>query len=77
MGIFIAARQVVANGWISLPAWSASQLAAPSPALGHDPLTELLAISGELKTMHNFVSRASRKACRVGGRDGKGGTSDM
>ena len=66
--IFVAARQVVVDGWISLPAWSASQSAAPSPALGHDPLTELLAVSGELKAMHNFISRASRKPGVQGGR---------
>jgi hypothetical protein len=39
----------------SLPAWSASQSAAP-PALGRDPLTELLAVSDELKAMRNFDS---------------------
>jgi hypothetical protein len=40
----------------SLPAWSASQSVAPSPALGRDPLTELLAVSNKLKAMRNFVS---------------------
>jgi hypothetical protein len=40
----------------SLPAWSASQSAAPAPALGRDPLTELLAVSDELKAMRNFDS---------------------
>ena len=40
----------------SLPAWSASQSAAPSPVLGRDPLTELLAVSDELKAMRNFDS---------------------
>jgi hypothetical protein len=40
----------------SLPAWSASQSATPAPALGCDPLTELLAVSDELKAMRNFDS---------------------
>lgn len=40
----------------SLPAWSASRSAAPGPGLGRDPLTELLAVSDELKAMHNFDS---------------------
>ena len=40
----------------SLPAWSASQSPAPSPGPTRDPLTELLAVSDELKAMRNFDS---------------------
>ncbi|KAI9435603.1 hypothetical protein H4582DRAFT_2059505 [Lactarius indigo] len=42
----------------SLPTWSASasQPAAPGPAPGRDPLSELLAVSDELKAMRNFDS---------------------
>ncbi|KAF8272689.1 hypothetical protein EI94DRAFT_1826717 [Lactarius quietus] len=35
----------------SLPDWSASQSADPAPGLARDPLTELLAVSDELKAM--------------------------
>ncbi|KAI9451264.1 hypothetical protein BJY52DRAFT_1226741 [Lactarius psammicola] len=42
----------------SLPTWSASasQSAAPGPVLSCDPLSELLAVSDELKAMRNFDS---------------------
>ncbi|KAH9052015.1 hypothetical protein EDB83DRAFT_2316640 [Lactarius deliciosus] len=42
----------------SLPTWpaSASQSAAPEPAPGSDPLSELLAVSDELKAMRNLDS---------------------
>ncbi|KAH8977189.1 hypothetical protein EDB86DRAFT_3007729, partial [Lactarius hatsudake] len=42
----------------SLPTWpaSASQSAAPESAPGSDPLSELLAVSDELKAMRNFDS---------------------
>ncbi|KAH9064455.1 hypothetical protein EDB87DRAFT_1680728 [Lactarius vividus] len=42
----------------SLPSWSASasQSAAPEPASGRDPLSELLAVSDELKAMRDFDS---------------------
>jgi hypothetical protein len=40
----------------SLPVWSTSQSTVPAPALGRDPLTELLAVSDELKAMRNFDS---------------------
>jgi hypothetical protein len=40
----------------SLPTWSASQSAGPAPGLVRDPLSELLAVSDELKAMRNFDS---------------------
>ena len=39
-----------------LPAWSSSSQSAVGSSLGRDPLTELLAVADELKTMRNFDS---------------------
>ena len=53
-----ASPSIKSTARTSLPAWSASQSTAPAPAPapGRDPLTELLAVSDELKAMRNFDS---------------------
>ena len=52
-----ASPTIMTTARASLPTtWSASQSAAPAPGLLRDPLTELLAVSDELKAMRNFDS---------------------
>ena len=51
-----ASPSIKSTARTSLPAWSASQSTTPAPSPGRDPLTELLAVSDELKAMRNFDS---------------------